>query len=246
MNLSIFTSMKPNTDDTTTRAQRNAVRSWLQLKPTPQIIIIGDDAGIPEICSEFGLRWLPDLAHTSSDRKSTRDLFAQGQAAAVNDIVAYVNADMILLSDFLPAVDVCATVGGFLMVGFRWNVSYPHDLDFRDADWESRLVQLARDTGELNQRGSDYFVFPRGMYDDVPPFNHGCYHWDGWLMGEALRKGVELIDATEAVFAVHQSHQLSWGGSPEAKENYALLHDTVAWPQDATMQLANGKLVRVR
>ena len=41
--------------------QRNAILSWLALKPRPEIIVLGNDPGVAEICRELGLRHLPEV-----------------------------------------------------------------------------------------------------------------------------------------------------------------------------------------
>ena len=42
--------------------QRNALESWTRLEPRPEFFLFGRDAGTAEVCAEFGLRHVPDVA----------------------------------------------------------------------------------------------------------------------------------------------------------------------------------------
>ena len=40
----------------------------------------------------------------------------------------------------------------------------------------------------------DYFVYPRGMFGEIPQFALGRWYWDQWLVYRARRLGGALID----------------------------------------------------
>ena len=54
--------------------------------------------------------------------------------------------------------------------------------------------------------GIDYFVYPRGMFGEIPQFALGRWYWDNWLVYRARRLGGALIDASACVMAIHQNH----------------------------------------
>jgi len=188
--------------------QRNAIVSWTRLLPRPEIILFGDEAGTAEFAREFGLR------HIAASRRNDRgtpfldDLFAQAQAAASFPIVAYVNSDIILFDEFLRAIDsVAAWRPEFLMAGRRWDIDITAPLDFAAADWESRLrADVARRGKRRSVSWIDYFVFPRGMYREVPAMLIGRLWWDNWLVWKAGDLGAPVVDASPRVLAVHQNH----------------------------------------
>ncbi|HZS24401.1 MAG TPA: hypothetical protein VFA30_05370, partial [Gaiellaceae bacterium] len=64
----------------------------------------------------------------------------------------------------------------------------------------------------------DYFVFPRGLFDPIPPFLIGRACFDNWLVWRAREREHPVVDATRAVVAVHQSHDYAHvpGGQEEA------------------------------
>ena len=132
------------------------------------------------------------------------------ERCAAFDTLCYVNSDIILMSDFLQAVQRVTTPGRrFLMGGRRWDTPVTEPLDF-EGDWETPLrAQVARE-GRQDPPGSvDYFVFQRGLWNQVPPFAIGRFYWDSWLLYKARHQGVPLIDATEVIMPVHQRHDYS-------------------------------------
>jgi len=47
--------------------QRSAIQSWLHLEPTPEIILMGDDEGVPEYAQEHGSVSYTHLTLPTSD-----------------------------------------------------------------------------------------------------------------------------------------------------------------------------------
>jgi len=96
------------------------------------------------------------------------------------------------------------------MVGQRWDVDLKELVNFNDPEWDTKLQAYARKSGKLHPKsGSDYFVFPRGLYKDTPSFTIGRRCWDNWLMYQARLLGASLIDATEVITAIHPNHDYS-------------------------------------
>ena len=189
--------------------QRNAISSWTRLAPRPEIILFGDDAGTAEFAGELGVRHIAEVMRNEKGIPFVGDLFARAQAAASFPICAYVNADIILLNDFLRAIEaVAAWRPQFLMAGRRWDIDITAPLDFAAADWEARLhADVARRGKRRSVSWIDYFVFPRGMYREVPAFLIGRMWWDNWLVWKASDLGAVVVDATPRVLAVHQNHE---------------------------------------
>jgi hypothetical protein len=52
-------------------------------------------------------------------------------------------------------------------------------------------------------------VFPRGLYQQLPPFALGRPWFDQWLIWKARHLGASVVDATPVVMAVHQNHDYS-------------------------------------
>lgn len=211
--------------------QRNAVRSWMRLRPACDIVLLGAAEGTAELAKELALRHVPDIAVNEHGTPRVDSVFQEAERAARHPRLCYVNADIILMSDVMRAVEQMAALSPTaLMVGRRWNVELVDELAF-DAGWEQRLrAQVTRHGKRFVQTGIDYFVFPRGLWGAMPPFALGRTAWDNWLLYQARANGAWLIDATRMVTAVHQQHDYGhhpqgtrgiWQG-PEARRNLAL------------------------
>lgn len=213
--------------------QDNAIRSWLALEPAPEIILLGRDDGVAETAAKFGLKHAADVDCNEHGTPLVSSMFEIAQGIAGNPLMCYINADIILLNDFLPAIRRIA-MPTFLVIGRRWDMDITEPLDFSEASWEKRLrARLAEEGGLHGATGLDYFVFPRGFYRDIPPFAVGRTTWDNWLAYHARRQKAPLIDATGAITIIHQNHDYShspagetgvWKG-PEAQVNFALAGD---------------------
>jgi hypothetical protein len=236
--------------------QTNALQSWLQLQPQCEIILFGDEAGTDQTAARFGVSHCPAIARNEFGTPFLNDIFEKAQAIASHPVICYVNADMILLNDFTTSVDALRHVKQpFLMVGRRWNLDLTEPLDFVRADWADALRRSARERGVLgSQYYIDYFVFPRGLFTNVPPFAIGRPPFDNWLLWKARSVGAFLVDASELVVAVHQNHDYTHhsGGrvgvyeGPEAKYNRELIGGSHHFftLEDATHHLTRSGLKR--
>lgn len=192
--------------------QRNAIQSWLLLSPEVEVILIGDDLGTAETAREFGLRHVKQIERNETGAKYLSSIFTEAQNLARHAIVAYVNCDMMLMNDFLRAVEqVSAWRDRFLMVGRRWEIDIPEPWEFRASNWETRLRSNVLARGKRrSQHAVDYFVFPKGMYRDIPPLVIGRFWWDHWLIWRARSTPVPVVDATAEVMAIHQNHDYAY------------------------------------
>jgi hypothetical protein len=190
-------------------------------------------SGAAEIARELRIRYEPYVARSEYGSKRLDYMFSTARALARNDILCYVNCDIILMDDFARALkQVRGKHSKFLMVGRRWDIEMPEPLDFLQASWRSRLQGVALMRGvQRSEEWIDYFAFSKSLYGaSVPPLVVGRVHWDQWLMWKALNSGAAVIDASRGVIAVHQNHDYSyhpngragvWHGI-EADENFRL------------------------
>ena len=228
--LTVFTLPKPFRGHIGS-IQQNAIKSWLRLQPACEVILFGDEPGTKEMAAQVGARYEPGIARSEHGTPLVNDLFLTAQRLASHEILCYVNADILLLHDLLPALEaVTRRFRRFLMVGQRWDLDVQESLGFEPA-WEEELRERVARSGKLHPpTGIDYFAFPRGLWEEIPPFAIGRTVWDNWLLYAARKRGAAVVDATEVVMAVHQNHDYNhvaggkeqvWNGL-EARRNLKL------------------------
>jgi hypothetical protein len=220
--------------------QTNAIRSWAQLRPRPEIILLGDDEGTAEMAKEVGAIHIPQVERTDSGTPLVNSLFAKAENASSNDLMCLVLADIILMSDFAQAVQNMSRLTSgkpSLLIGRKSIVDIPDSLDFTQADWESRLKQRVADAGRYGTSDTDYWLYGRGLWTDIPPFAIGRYYWSAWLTYAAHRRGSMVVDATSVITAVESTHDYSHitsvGGrilmSPDVVSNAKLFRGARFW-----------------
>lgn len=188
------------------RIQRNAISSWLELGDDTKVVLFGDDPGVAEASRELGADHVPELSRTELGTPRLDGAFVAAERIAQTPLLCYVNADIVLLDDFLAAAHRLRAGGApFLGVGESWDVAIEEQLDFAGS-WQDRVRELAR-TGRRRGAGAlDYFLFTRRLYDDLPPFAVGRVGFDNWLVWRAGTTGARVVDLTPSVRAVHQRH----------------------------------------
>jgi hypothetical protein len=196
--------------------QRNSIRSWLSLDRDVEVILIGDEEGVAEAAADLGARHLAGVRLTEQGTPRIDNAFALTAQVALHPVHCFVNADIILLDDFVAALTECrAYAERFLMIGETRDLAVAGELeDFTSASLRRSAAVAGRSRGPT---AIDYFVFTPGLFDPVPPFAGGRARFDNWLVWRA-RQTSPVIDATKAVVAIHQSHDYAHlgGGLDEA------------------------------
>jgi hypothetical protein len=189
--------------------QRNAIQSWLQLSPRCEVILCGNDPGVAEAAAEYGVKHLPHIARNEYGTPFLNSAFERVQQVAKERLIAYVNADIIFLSDLMASVKRM-TAQRFLLVGQRWDFDVSAPIDFKNEDWEQILRRQVSIRGALHPpAGSDYFIFPKDVMGELPAFCVGRPGWDNWFIYRARALGFPVIDATGANMVIHQNHDYS-------------------------------------
>jgi hypothetical protein len=198
--------------------QRNALRSWCAL-PEVQVVLVGDEDGVSDAAREAGVEHVGGVLTNEHGTPRLDDAFARVEDIAQQPLRCFVNGDIVLLDDFLPAVrTVAAAVDPFLIVGETIDVAVTEALALEQPDVREALAARTRAGGR--SRGAtaiDYFVFTPGLFDPVPAFVVGRARFDNWLVWRGRSRGA-VVDATQAVLAIHQRHDYGHvaGGQDEA------------------------------
>lgn len=254
-NITLATAPKPFTNPHIATIQKNAIQSWLQLGSEVEVLVIGDEVGAREAADELGVQFIDSVARNESGTPLVSSLFECMRRCSSSPILVYVNADIILMPDFLAAVKSSQEQKkAFLGIGQRWDMDITDRYDFGKG-WDQQLAKSVKETGKLHAPvGSDYFVFPRDLFQVVPGFAIGRAGWDNWMIFEARQRGWCVIDMTNSAVVIHQNHDYSHlpGGQPhyrlpETAENTRMAggRRMIFKIQDAEYFLIAGRLEKI-
>ena len=181
------------------------------LRHDVQVVLVGDEEGVEQSARAADVEHVGGLARNVRGTPRLDSAFERAATVAQWPLWCYVNADIVLFDDFLRATERTITAfERFLLVGECRDLDVPAGARQQDPTVRSRLQELARDRGRLRGYAAlDYFVFPRGLFDPVPPFLIGRAGLDNWLVWRACASGHPVVDATRSVVAIHQSHDYS-------------------------------------
>ena len=192
--------------------QRNAITSWTNLDPRPEIILMGNDEGVAELACELNLKHCPEIDTNEHGTPLVSSLFEQAHRNGSHDVFNYINSDIILLEDFAKAFELTAQQSTpFLFSGRRHDIDITEPIDFSYPDWRDRLRQCVREAGTLHHNsGVDYFVYSRGVFDTMPPFAIGRTAYDNWFFWHCRSRKVPIIDISNAIVSIHQNHDRTY------------------------------------
>ena len=257
--ITLFSAPKPFTNPHIALIQRNAIKSWALL-PDVEVILLGEETGLAEAARELGVKHLPNVARNASGTPLISSMFQLVRENSSSDLLCIINADMILTPDFLEAALESRSLllkkgQNFVLLSQRWDLDITQPIEFTEG-WQHHLRSIVHGQGSLHRpAGSDFFLFPKSCYTDIPNFTIGRAGWDNWMIYKARKEKWAVIDCTPSVMIVHQNHDYSHlpGGKPhyehpDTNENIRLaggeanIRYTVI---DSTHQLTeDGKLVR--
>jgi hypothetical protein len=232
--VTIFAIPKAFTGDAE-RIQRNAIKSWMQLSPSVDVLLFGNEEGIGNFAKEVGAFHENHIARNESGTPLVSSAFEAAHRLSTSPVLVYCNSDVILQADFVRAIEQLASHSGFqqwLAIGDRIDVAIDCLIDL---ECDDDRVWLQRESQSSGQRASrackEFFAFNRELYVDVPPFAVGRGNWDNWIVANAKANRIPVVDLSKAVSVIHQAHDYShmsgsrmrcYVNGKEARENQRL------------------------
>lgn len=221
--LTIFTAPKPFQHAHISIIQHNAIRSWMELGNDVQVFLIGEEEGLAEFSQQHNLVHLAKVERNASGTPLVSSIFSLARQASQSPYLAYINADILLFPEFLSTfrklsstLETLEPKKTFLVIGQRWDLDIVEKIEF-SAGWDQRLQAELNRKGTLHRpAGSDYFIFPRAAFANMPDFAIGRAGWDNWMIYYARQQGWAVIDGTPSIKIIHQNHDYSHlpGGKP--------------------------------
>ncbi len=255
--VTIFTLPKPF-DGGADLIQKNAIRSWQQLAPVVEVLLLGDEAGIKDTAIELGVRHESGVRQNEHGTPLINSAFEIAAASTSSPFLAYCNSDVILGDDFAKAVELIEELMDgkpFVGMGKRTDLLVEEEIDFENRADVDQLYQRCRTHGVTNsQVCKEYFLFNRGLYQNLPAFAVGRGNWDNWMIHSAKQSKVPVVEFSSVVTAIHQSHDYAhtqdgryqcYVSGVEAQENMRLAGGRhLISGSTPTWRITSGKLKR--
>jgi len=221
-----------------------------------EVFLIGEEDGLADAAKELGVTHLPNVKKNEKGTPLISSMFDLARAHGAGELLCIINADMILMPDFVDAAKLCASGlrRNFVMLSQRWDYDIAAPVDFSDG-WQNHLRSSVLAQAKLHKpAGSDFFLFPKNCYQNIPDFAIGRAGWDNWMIYKARKENYAVMDCTPSIMLIHQNHDYAHlAGAkphydhPESHVNTQLAGGDAAIRYtilDATRQLRDGRFVR--
>ena len=254
MHLTIISTPRPFHNEYKT-IQENAISSWINIRGEKEIILFDKSSFDDESMKYYHNVFIDDIRKNKFGTPLISSMIEEGQKIGNGDLFCFINCDIILPVNFIEVIKSCNDkYEKFLMVGHRHDLELNKPIDFSKKNEVEAFWEYAKTNGEKHGPwGIDYFVFNKGVYNSIPDFAIGRFMYDNWLIWNARRNRIPVIDASNDIMVVHQNHdyntknfsgEMSVRKSDEAKENKRLFGD--AWNfgiQASTLKIIDGKVL---
>ena len=239
--------------------QTNAIRSWRYLSEDVEIIIFGKSEGAQKIANEVSAIYFPDVKCSKNGVPLLSDLFNKANKIASFDILLFINSDILLPKRFLDSIkNIKDKFSKFLLVGHRWNLKVENLINFDEVSTASSFWEMSEiKSKKCSPAAIDYFVFRKNSLKKIPDFVVGRPGYDNWLIWYARRNFIPVVDISEEIIVIHQSHHYNFHNlknnpkifdrnkipiEEDGKKNMELHGDKVLNLLDADFSIVNGRI----
>jgi hypothetical protein len=214
--------------------QINSLQSWAKFIEDAEIIVVGESEGFETILSEFkfNIKWIKEVKTSYSGAPYLDDMIKKGLENARNDSVCIINADTILLSDFVNSVSNLINMydNRFLLTSRSFPLNINTVLDFDEPEIEAHLKHYARKNYthlDITSLPTDFYFFHRDFLSNakIPPFIYGRGIFVRWYIYHAYCKRIPIIDGTPTITAIHQTHTFDYINDPEVQKELQKAQD---------------------
>ncbi len=250
--LTIFSTPKPFTNPLVSVIQGNALTSWVNLGSQVKVFLIGEETGVKQAAGKYGVEFFPQVKRNSLGTPLISSMFEIARQNSKSPYLAIVNTDVMMTPDCLDTLKKAAnSFQKFVLAGQRWDFAVKEELKYHPGFYDGLLKRVRLSGSRHPPMGSDYFIFPRDCYLDVPDFAIGRAGWDNWMLYKSRFEGWPLIDVSDAITAIHQDHDYSHLANgqphyhlPETRQNVTLAGGdcTIFLLRDCTHHFSKGQI----
>eukprot|EP00276_Gloeochaete_wittrockiana_P005502 CAMPEP_0184647674 /NCGR_PEP_ID=MMETSP0308-20130426/4664_1 /TAXON_ID=38269 /ORGANISM="Gloeochaete witrockiana, Strain SAG 46.84" /LENGTH=648 /DNA_ID=CAMNT_0027078865 /DNA_START=97 /DNA_END=2043 /DNA_ORIENTATION=+ len=192
----------------------NSFQTWTALVAPSQVVVLVE---LQSTCNFLQKRFpgiscvAKDCSHPEFGLPTLSCVFAHLFPFVSEDVVVWVNGDILLFDDFDKMVNVVfgpnSKFSQPVVVGQRTDFGLTRYMNL--SSWEARdsLFKSASNGVLHGEYGIDYFVARKSAFGkfEMLPLLLGTHRWDNWLLSQYLvQNEMTVIDATNAVRVVHQ------------------------------------------
>ena len=192
--------------------QINAIRSWRSVSKEVEIIIFGKSEGAQKIANEVSAIYYPNIKCSKNGVPLLSDLFHKANKIASFDILLFINSDILLPKRIIYSImNVKDKFSNFLLVGHRWDLKVEKLINFNEAATVSLFWEMSEiKSKKASPAAIDYFGFRKNSLKNIPDFVVGRPGYDNWLIWYARRNFMPVVDISEEVKVIHQSHHYNF------------------------------------
>jgi hypothetical protein len=214
--------------------QINSLQSWAKFIEGAEIIVVGESEGFETILSEFkfNIKWVKEVKTSYSGAPYLDDMIKKGLENARYDFVCIINADTILLSDFVHSISKLINIydDNFLLTSRSFPLNINTIIDFDQPEVEACLKYKARKRyihRDITSLPTDFYFFHREFLSNakIPPFIYGRGVFVRWYIYHAHCKRIPIIDATPVITAIHQTHSFDYIKDHDVQEELQKVQD---------------------
>ena len=190
--------------------QINAIKSWIQLNGTKEIILFISDKQTYDDCKLIFENHVMLVRITDFNEYGTpllNKIYKTTQEISKFKRLCFINSDIILFNNFLENIGKIYLTKS-LIAGRRIDLDLNQPIDF-DNEWQSDLRSKIKKYGKLHsETGCDFYIFDSNDTPDMPNFAIGRGWWDNWIIYDFKKRNIPVIDAT-SITSIHQNHDYS-------------------------------------
>ena len=235
--------------------QTNAIYSWRALGEDIEILIIGDSKGAEEIARNVNAVYFPNVKKSSKGVPFISDLFRIANKISKNNILIFINADILLPNNFLKTIiAIKENNKRFLIIGHRWDLDVKNIINFNVAQKDKTYwPSMVKEAKKHASSGIDYFVFKKNTFKKLPHFTIGRFGYDNWLIWYSRRRFIPVIDISNQVKVIHQNHHYNFiydnlnpkeNHEEDITKNKILTEGNGLTINDANYEIKNYKIVK--
>ena len=202
--------------------QLNTVRA-LQLLPGVDVVVFSKDREVATAVAQHGegAEVVADFETNKYGTPKLKSMFRHVEHHGNSQMFGYTNGDILFcdelvhtLKTVLAAVQSGQLTKRVLVVGKRYNYAMPErfssssPLYIKSAADVHRVIDVMRPaTKPFQDDAQDFFIITPGtfVWDRIPDFVVGRPAYDNWLVDHAFHDGIDTVDVSKTVHAVHQT-----------------------------------------